>query len=786
MEQPNQPAKSKKQKRKRILNLILICSFLVLGLAAGAVIATARSLPAWNPDQLSGAQTSIIYDDQGNLITRLHGKENRTEITLDQVPDHLVNALIATEDQDFYTHHGINFKRIGKAAIVNITSGRKAQGASTLTQQLARVSFLYPEKTYERKIKEILLAFQLEMKYSKDEILEFYLNKVYFGSGAYGIQAAAQNYFGKNAQELDLAESAMLAGIVQSPSRLSPFRNYELAKARQKIVLHNMVDCNFITAQAASDAYNESLSLKKKLTSNYRYGYFIDTVVDEADEILSQQNIYENPEYAIYREGLRIYTTMNSELQAHAEKIYGDDNYFPRNKSKSGQEIQSAMVLLDHHTGEVKALIGGRHYEQRRGFNRATDALRHPGSSFKPIVVYGPALEQELMPSLVLDDSPVTYQVGNKSWSPKNYDGKYRGLITMRTAVQWSVNVYAVKLADMIGMKTGIDFAEKLGIDTLVRAGNKNDLGLSTALGGITRGVSPLQITAAYGTFANNGVYVVPHVITRITTAEGQVLYDHKVQYQRAMKPSTAWLMTSMLQTVVEQGTGTRARISGVPCAGKTGTSQDLQNAWFVGYTPNFSCGVWMGYDKLERMSGMAGGTYPARIWKSMMQKALEDEPRQTFTQPNDIIQVKVCKKSGLLPTELCPEDSVITEFCTKENAPQELCNQHLIYSICPDSGLLATDYCPYPIPKSYITTSPDSSEADKAPTEYCDIHAGPHSSSIEPVCKDPRHQGEMYRANIPRDEQKGGCPSDLVEEMQISPGRYLPSCSLPDHQIVR
>jgi len=774
------------QNRKaKSLQALFILSLLVLGVVTGVVVGAFRSLPAWNPQQLSGAQTTIIYDEEHKEAARLHAQENRIQVPLDKIPQHLIDAVISTEDQEFYRHHGINFKRILGALLVNITRHSKAQGASTLTQQLARVSFLYPEKTYERKIKEILLAFQLEMRYSKDEILEFYLNKVYFGGGAYGVQAAAQTYFGKDVTDLTLAESAMLAGIIQSPNRLSPFRDYDAAKARQKVVLNNMVSCGVVSRREADKAFATPLSFKKTMSSQCRYGYFIDTVVDEADKILTKYGIYENPQYAVYNEGLRIFTTMDAELQAHSEDIYSNNSFFPSGKSRTGQELQSAMVLLDHHTGEVKAIIGGRHYEQQRGFNRATDALRHPGSAFKPVVVYGPALEKGLMPFLVLDDSPVSFSSGGQTWTPRNYDGKYRGLITMRTAVQWSVNVYAVKLAEKIGMKTGIDFAENLGINTLVKAGRHNDMGLSTALGGLTRGVSPLQLAAAYGAFANNGVYVEPHVITKITTSEGQVLYEHRTRYRRVMKPSTAWLMTSMLQTVTEQGTGTRARIPGVPCAGKTGTSQDDQNAWFVGYTPNFTCAVWMGYDKLERMPDVWGGSYPARIWKSMMQEALKGEPRQSFSKPGDIIQVTVCRKSGMLPSELCPDSSIVTEFAVKGSAPTTACSTHIIYNVCPDSGKLAGPYCPFPVPKSFVNVPPGSTDADRPPTEYCNIHSSPGSPvEVQPVCRDPRHRGKLFRANLPQDGQAGGCPSELVEELPVLPDSPLPPCELPDHQL--
>jgi penicillin-binding protein 1A len=762
------------------LTVLAVAVALVLLGAAAFVIQAARTLPQFDPNQLGGAQTSIVFDDRDQAVARLHATENRIQVPLQRIPASLVNAFLAIEDQDFYRHHGINLRRIAGAVIVNLTRQERAQGASTLTQQLARLSFLYPEKTYERKVKEILLAFKLEMTYSKDEILQFYLNKVYFGEGAYGVQAAAQTFFGKDVEDLSLAESAMLAGMVQSPARLSPFKNLEAARARQQVVLKNMARCGFITEEEAAAAAAQVLQLNRGSGESAPYGYFVDTVIEEADRVLRAQGVFDNPQEALYHQGLHIYTTMDSSLQRYAEQLYASGQYLPARTSPTGQVLQSAMVLLDHHDGAVKALVGGRKYELKRGFNRAVDAYRQPGSAFKPLVVYGPALEKGIMPTLVLDDAPVSFPNGDGTiWSPKNSDGRFRGPIPMRTAVQYSVNIFAVKLANIIGMKAGLDFAQRAGIDSLVLAGKANDLGLATALGGLTRGVSPWQLTSAYGAFANGGIHAAPHVITRITAADGRVLYTARPTYRRVMKPTTAWLMTDLLTSVVRAGTGTRAALPGIPCAGKTGTSEDHKNAWFVGYTPQYTCGVWLGYDQEEKMPNMYGGTVPATIWRAIMREAMKDRPAGEFTHPSGIVQVTVCGVSGLLPSPSCPQNLLVTDFVTREAAPTRTCDQlHTTYAICPESGLLATQYCPAPVRKLFL-------RGDTPPTDYCTIHTGPPAGQATvSICRDPRHQGTLYRANIAQPGQEGGCPPEAVEDITLDERVQLPPCPLPDHQL--
>lgn len=718
--------KNGKKKHPALKWLKILITLIVLGAVAGiAMIAyVASDLPEWNPQQLSRANATLLYDDNGELFSRLHAEENRTEVSLDKVPDDLVNAFIAIEDKDFENHHGINFKGIMRAVVTNISSGDlTGQGASTITQQLAKNAFLSFDKKFERKIKEMILAFRLESTYSKDEIMEMYLNIIPFGAGSYGVQAAAETYFGKDVNELGLAECSLLAGLPQSPNAYNPLQHLERAKSRQKAVLNNMVQSGYIDQSSANQAYNQELEFSSKNTSSMQYGYFIDSVIEDAISVLSNLDTYEDTDTAIYRAGLKIHTTMNKDLQAHAEKYFADSSHFP-NQSKNNQQIQAAMVILDHNSGEIKAVMGGRAYKQRRGFNRATSAYRQPGSSIKPLTVYAPALENGRMPFTVFDDSPITYKIGSSNWSPHNYDNRYRGLITMRTAVQWSINTYAVQLLDDIGTRTAFDFGKALGLP-LVDTPGTNDLGLAPlSLGGLTKGVTPEQMAAAYGSLGNNGIYVQPHFITRIEDANGAVIYDYKLHYQRVMSEQTAWLMTNMMQTVVSSGTGTNAKVAGVETAGKTGTSEEYRDSWFCGITPQYATAVWMGYDEHQTMTKVYGGGYPAKLFKSINQAAHAKEGAKTFSRPPEIIKVSVCSKSGKLPSALCPEGDIISEFSVKQYAPTDTCDAHQLVTICNESGKIATRYCPDTQTVSRVrVTNSESWEPERIPPEECDIH---------------------------------------------------------------
>lgn len=794
-DKPN--SKKSKNNKKAIIYVALVLLFVFLGSAMGVVIFTATRLPAWDPQQLSGAKTTLLYDDQEQIVGRLHAEENRTEVKLDKVPQDLVNAFIATEDKDFYHHHGVNFKGIARATLYNIQSrDLTGQGASTITQQLARNAFLSFDKRWERKLKEIIIAFKLESAYSKDEILCMYLNKINFGAGAYGVQAAANTYFGKDVSQLSLAESALLAGLPQSPNAYNPFQYYDRAKTRQKVVLYNMVNCGYIDAAQAQAAGEEELVFKKANNENTRYGYYIDSVIDEAIDILASKKLSSDPNNAVYRGGLRIYTSMDAGIQKYAEELYSNPENFPR-ESKGGNIVQSAMVVIDQHNGEVKSIIGGRSYERKRGFNRATSALRQPGSAIKPLTVYAPALENGYMPYYVLNDAPISFKMGNTVWTPKNYDGKHRGPISMRTAVQWSINIYAIQMLDRVGIRKSFDFGRSLGLP-LVDSPGTNDLSLAPlSLGGLTHGITPLQMTGAYASIANGGIYCKPHFITKILDPQGIEIYSYKPKDKRVMSEETAWIMGDMLQTVCKSGSGTRAQIPGIPTAGKTGTTEKNNDTWFCGYTPGFTAAVWMGYDSEHSMSGEYGGNYPARMFKAVLQKAHQDYKVSPSKMPAGVVKISVCSISGKRPSAKCPEEVIISDYCSKGFVPKETCDQlHEIIYICPESGKLAGKYCPNPQPLYPFLPGSDEENRPEVPTERCDIHVNAplidiDSNKYNPshggqvyICTDPRNEGELHRAIFANPLQGGGCPNQYIQKIELPPGTDIPDCQLPDHQL--
>lgn len=787
----HQLKKSKKRKLKfsRVALLILLLTGLsLLGVGCGYFAGAIATLPAWDPAKLAGSESTVIYDKYGRPAAKVFAEENRTPVPLAELPPYLPAAFIAVEDERFYEHFGVDIKAIGRALIANIKGGIGTEGGSTITQQLVKNAFLSSEKTFKRKIQEAILALEVERRYSKEEILEFYLNRIYFGNGAYGIQTAAQLYFGKNAKELSLAESAMLAGIVKSPNNYNPLSNPELAKQRQELVLDLMVEHGKITPHEAARAKAEKLKLNEgALTNTYRYPYFTDHVISETEAILQQQGLTrEASQNLVFRGGLKIYTSLNTQVQQKMEEVFANDSYFP--PDQNGKQVQGAMVLLDHHNGEIQALVGGRKRggSQLRSFNRATQAKRQPGSAIKPIVVYVPALEKGYTTALVLDDVPATY--GSKTFY--NYDGRYRGLIPMRVAVQWSINTYAVNLLHLIGVDYGYEFAKKLGITSLDPV---RDRYLSLALGGITYGISPLEMAGAYAAFANQGIYIPPHAVRKIEDRNGNVLYEAHPQQRVVMSEQTAYIITDLLRTVVRAGTGRRAQLNR-PVAGKTGTTSGDVDAWFVGYTPEFTAAVWMGFDKEEGMKGVYGGNFPAQIWQTVMQKATAGLPIREFRQPPGLVRATVCGKSGLLPNAFCPESDLISELFVQGTVPTQTCNVHVRAEICPDSGQLAGPYCPNRIsgvflkrPKPYGKVKPEDAR-EELPTQVCTVHGsgiGPEQKVRVKVCTDPRHNGIPYLANQPGLLETGGCPPEFVEEREYPAGE-VPQlrCSLPDHQV--
>ena len=650
---------------RRIRLFIALCLVVFAGLGFGYIFAAYQSLPAVG-NNMQPAVSSQVFDSHGRLITTLHSDQNRLPIDINKVPQNLQNAFIAAEDNRFYEHIGIDPIGIFRAIFANLTNRGIAQGGSTITQQLAKNAFLSQEQTLKRKIQEAMLALEIEHKYSKKEILEMYMNQIYFGQGAYGIQTAAKTYFNKDVNELTLTQCAMLAGLPKSPNYYSPFNNLNEAKKRKNVVLDQMVRYGYVSAAEAEDAKNQDLGLSKSHQSKEadEYASFIDYV--------SQQVAKKYGDDALYKEGLKIYTTMDVDKQHAAVRAMRNlpNNYTDENGLT---QPQAAIVSIDPKTGHILAMVGGRGQDS---FNRASMAVRQPGSAFKPFV-YLTALQHDMTPDTTMNDQPVTYG----SWSPKNAGGSYSGTMTLSDALAHSVNTIAVQLADQVGTKNIIANAKKMGITTL----DAKDDNLAMALGGLTKGVTPLEMASAYGTFANKGVHVKPTAIVKILDRNGNVLEDASTLEKeetktRVMSEREAYEMTTMLEGVIDHGTGTAAAI-GRPAAGKTGTTDDNKDAWFVGYTPDIVTAVWIGDDTGSHSLGeIYGGTIPAEIWKDYMSSATSDESGGDFSAPSGMERRKETTSSSSSSNSVRSDDreepkkkSATTEkTTTKEKSKQQ------------------------------------------------------------------------------------------------------------------
>lgn len=610
-------------KKKGPFRSIRVMAALVLviiaGLMFGYIFAAYQSLPEVG-NNMRPAVSSQVFDSQGKLITTLHSDQNRLPIDINKVPKNLQNAFIAAEDNRFYDHIGVDPIGILRAVVTNLTNRGIAQGGSTITQQLAKNAFLSQDQTLKRKIQEAILALELERKYSKKEILEMYMNQIYFGRGAYGIQTAAHTYFGKDVGDLTLAECAMIAGLPKSPNYYSSSVNE--ATARKNVVVGQMEKYGYITPSQAKEAKKSSLDIKQKSTSNTtdETAYFIDYVTQEIAQKYGDD--------ALYKDGLKIYTTLDTDKQhaavqamRHLPETHTDDQGLT--------QPQGAIISIDPKTGHILAMVGGRGQDS---FNRASMAVRQSGSAFKPFV-YMTAMEHDMTPDTIMEDKKVEYG----GWSPHNADNSYQGRMPLWKALALSVNTVAVQLADKVGPSNVIANAKKLGITTLVEDGSPNDDNLaSVALGGLTKGVTPLEMAAAYGAFANKGVYIKPTAIVKILDRNGNVLEDNSsdVQKTQVMSEKTAYEMTSMLEGVIARGTGTAASI-GRPAAGKTGTTDDNHDAWFIGYTPDIVTAVWVGDDTGSQSLGeIYGSTVPAQIWHDYMASAVSGTSADDFDVP--------------------------------------------------------------------------------------------------------------------------------------------------------
>lgn len=601
----------------KIVKTIIIClvSFTIMGLSIlygfSGVVAPSNMDETLTPDA-----ASQFYDIDGNAIYTTLSEERRIPIELYQIPKHTQQAFIAIEDNRFYEHSGIDYRGTLRA-LVSTLSGGEVQGGSTITQQLAKNAFLTQERTITRKIKEAFIAKELENKYTKDEILNMYLNQIYFGQGAYGIESAALYYFGKHAQNLDIAESATLAAIPKSPNYYNPFENPQESKKRQEIVIDQMVKYGFISEAQGQAAKSEKLSLmiSNKKNSEPR-SYFFD--------MISQKVIDELGADALYKGGLKIYTTLDTKMQKAAEEsLKHMPNYYTDNGLT---QPQVALVAIDPHTGYIKAMIGGRGEDK---FNRANLAVRQPGSAFKPFV-YVTAMDNGFTPASIIEDKEEEFAPG---WTPQNSDLKWHGKVSLRTALTRSYNVPTIKLAREVGVDKIIANAEKMGITTLVDSGPYSDANLAMALGGLSKGVSPIEMAAAYAVLANNGTYHKPVALLKIVDRDGKILYEAEPYSKQVINEKAAYMTVNMMEDVFTSGTAGGMGI-GRPAAGKTGTTDTFIDAWFVGFTPDLSTAVWVGDDTNKPMNYMYGSGTPLSIWHDFMISALASTPHSSFINP--------------------------------------------------------------------------------------------------------------------------------------------------------
>lgn len=630
--------------KKNIGILFLFLIGIILGSMAGFFIALTKDLPQIrNLESFKPSSTTRIYSADGVLLAEFF-LEKRDPVPIKIIPDNLKKALIVTEDRSFYQHSGIDLKGILRAIFRDIKAGKFIEGASTITQQLSKTLFLKPRKTLLRKAKEAFLSFQIERRYTKDEILELYLNQVYFGSGAYGVESAARIYFGKPVSDLNLSECALLAGLPKSPSRYSPLIDKDLALKRRNIVLKQMKDTKGITEAVFNRAKEAPLNLTKQDKTRGKASYFVDYIKFFLENTIGSSRLYKG--------GLTVVTTLDFKLQKAAE--FAAEKGLSALEHRMKQQFiknpapQCALVSLDVLSGGILAMVGGRDY-LKTPFNRATIARRQPGSAFKPIV-YAYAIEQGFSQNKIILDAPVAFKTGNrkKEWQPNNFSEDYKGEMTLRTALTLSKNIPAVRLIEMLGASSVAGFAHTLGIKSPLYPN------LSLALG--TSGVKLINLTAAYSVFPNKGNLIDPYGVMEVVAGNGRLVWHVKPNKKAVISRESAAVITDMLRNVIQAGTGKKAKTIRRPIAGKTGTTNEYKDALFIGFSPSITTGVWVGQDTFTTIGkGETGARAALPIWIEFMKRALHNRPIQYFDMPDDVVKVRIDPITGLLAADNAP-----------------------------------------------------------------------------------------------------------------------------------
>lgn len=696
------PKKKKHTKRRFILKVILLL-FLIMMLGItlflyaryGDDIIAAKNdakalVEASTPDTFKASATSLVYDINGKQITQLKGDKDMYYIGLDEIPDAAENAMIDTEDRKFYSHKGIDLKAVAAAAVSLVKNkGQIKRGGSTITQQLARNIYLNNAKEWSRKIKEMFIAIELEKKYSKEQILEFYINNIYFANGYYGLEAASRGYFSKSCSELSLAQIAFLCSIPNSPTRYDPIVNYNNTVERKNRILNQMLAEGDIT----QDEYNEAVAEEIKLNvpetkkrnyietyvtncavkalmkeSGFKFEYGIDKSKDEEyDELYS--DMYSQCQQQLYRAGYRIYTSIDMSKQKALQKTINEELSENKEKGEDGIfEFQGAGVCIDNDNGKVVAIVGGRSQSSITGytFNRAYQSYRQPGSAVKPIAVYAPAFDSGYDASDIIKDEPIKD-------GPKNSNGRYMGNISLRTAVEYSVNTVAWKLFSELTPKKCLNYLVDMNFSRLV----SEDYTLASSLGGLTNGVSPVEMASAYAAIENKGVFREPTCIMAITDSEGnEVVTDEIFDEKRIYDKDAAMMMTDVLRGVLTKGTARGYELDGMSCAGKTGTTNEHKDGWFAGYTPYYTTVIWVGCDTPKSIDNLLGNTYPLHIWNTYMNQIHEGLENKEFekSETSEPVHYNTEEpKETKVPDDYIEDDEEYDEGYDEDNGDYEV-----------------------------------------------------------------------------------------------------------------
>ena len=710
--------KKQHPKLKLALKILLVIFLLLCVVGAGIIAAMMFGLfgddfDITKEELTIGVSNSIVLDKDGNEIANLSSDEKRKVISLSEMPDYLPKAYIAIEDKRFYSHSGVDFKRTF-GAILGVATGTDRGGGSSITQQL--VKNITDEKARSglagiiRKMKEWSKAVQVERMISKDQILELYLNVIFVGGdNIHGVELGATYYFDKSAKDLDLAECAFLAGINNSPNAYNPYDgkdHSEIIKSRTLTVLKEMKDQGYITNE---DEYNAAVAkveagltfTKGNTSSNYSYSYHTQAAVEQViDQVMKEKGwARDYAEKYVYSSGLKIYSTQDTSIQSRVEEETSKSKYIVKGKAKDektgelkNEHTQAAFVIIDHSTGNVVGCSGGLGEREGSTLNRVTQSVRQPGSSIKPIADIAPALQEKVITAATVYDDVLTEFGGN--YHPKDDGGKYRGLINIRQIIAYSQNVPEVKIMRELTPGKSIDYLRKFGITSLYKTGEnkeKDDEHLSLAIGGVSDGISPLQMAAAYAAIANDGVYITPTFYTKVTDSTGAVVLTPTQEKTRVISEQNAYIVKSIMKEPVNYGTATYCKINGIDVSAKTGTTDNSYDRWLCGFTPYYAASCWFGYDKQEEVTGF--GTNPAgQIWSSIMKDVHSTLASKTFTKPSGIVEAKVCKTTGCLAVSSCTD--TYTEIFTQDNLPNK-CEGHGTQRICTESGKLANEYCP-------------------------------------------------------------------------------------------